>query len=200
MNVSIVWRVIYDPRRTFEEFIRSPHVEALIPPLVLAVTATVQGGLEASQRGSPSSIGLLVGSLYAFVFVAVAFLIAPLINTLYMLTLQRWISNTRPPFASLFTAFVLCELPTYLQRLLSGISNIFNFGPGNVVRPLIGTHPFVYEMIATITPFFLWTIILWWVAVTVLLRAGTYQRIFAVGSLALLDMIFEALLGSVGRH
>jgi hypothetical protein len=168
--------------------------------LAVAILATLRAGLGLPlQGGSFGFTGRLIGLFYALAFVAVATLLLPLANSVYVFALSRWVSNANPSFGSLFTGFVLCELPIYLRSVLGGLSDVFYSGVGNMAGPVAGAHPFLYDMLATITPFFGWKIILWWIAVTVLLRLKLYQRLLLVGSLALLDTTFAAVLGSFAK-
>jgi len=51
----------------------------------------------------------------------------------------------------------------------------------------------LFLLLATITPYLLWTVFLWWIAVTVLLKLGSYQRLFLVAAFVLLHATAAAV-------
>ena len=126
----------------------------------------------------------------------------PLLNAglVHILRLRR--GATGISFSSLFTAFVLCSLPLYLGLLLSSFSDRLLFGLGSLFRFVGESQPLLFLLLATITPYLLWTILLWWIAVTVLLKLESYQRVFAVVAFVLLyagavQLLSRALVGLI---
>jgi hypothetical protein len=97
---------------------------------------------------------------------------------------------------SLFTALVLCAFPIYISTLVGVFASALYFGLGDVFRSLRATAPFLYGTLETVTPFFMWTTVLWWIATTVLLRPGRYQRLFLIAGLVLV----EALTNGIYSH
>jgi hypothetical protein len=189
MNFSIFYRVVYEPSRVFEGFSQRAYFEAVIPVLAVASLNTTRAYLRLPQMESVGSLLMLAGLVAGFAYGVIAILIFPFLSTIYVFALRRRMCTRDITLRSLFTAFLLCAFPMYLGALLGSLSDLFYFGLGYLFRSTSETHPFLYGMLLPVTPFFLWTILLWWIALTVLLRPGRYQRFFLVGSLLLLEML-----------
>jgi hypothetical protein len=194
MELSIIYRVVYDPRRTLEKFAQRPYYEALIPALAIALFFAVRAYLGMLEEGSVGPVAAIFGLVAVFMYSSCGMLIPPLLNALYVYMLRARMGNTSLTIRSLLTAFVLCSLPLYIGILFGSLSSLLYFGMGDVFRFLAEPHRFLFIVLATLTPYFLWTIVLWWTAATVLVRAGSYQRLFLIGSFAMLYILTSEFL------
>jgi hypothetical protein len=181
------FRVIYAPRQTFEEFRHTAPIGVLVPVVVIAILTTARAYVSLPQKELLGLVSLLTTIAYG----ALVMLAVPLVLTLYVFLLWWRLGTREIGFWSLFLAFVLCAFPSYLGALLGVYIEWFYFGLGDLFRLSMTTQPFLYGMLETITPFFLWTIALWWVAITVLLRPIPGQRVVLVGSLVLLEALIN---------
>jgi uncharacterized BrkB/YihY/UPF0761 family membrane protein len=201
IDISLLVRVMYQPSRTFGVFLRGPNFEALLPVLAIAVLAAISSYLESPQREVAGGFGLVVGLLAAVVYIMVLMVLQPALNAMWVFVLRRYVGRSpNIGFSVLFTAFILCALPMYVGFLLEFVSRTLHFRFVDAYHSLGDTHPFLYGVLATFTPYFAWTAVLWWIAVDVLLQPRALERRILVASLVLLDSAIGGVLsGALSR-
>jgi hypothetical protein len=193
MDPSRIHRVLYAPGPTFQEFAQRPRYEALVPVLIVSLVSSVRAYVGMLGEGATGAGFAVIGLVFVFMYSVIGMVAPPLMNATLVHILRRR-DATNISFSSLFTAFVLCSLPLYLGLLLSSFFDRLLFGLGSLF-PFVGeSHSLLVRLLATITPYLLWTIFLWWIAVTVLLNLRSYQRLLAVVAFVLLYAIGVQLL------
>jgi hypothetical protein len=193
MDPARIHRVLYAPGPTFQEFAQRPRYEALVPVLIVSLVSAVRAYVGMLGEGTTGAGFAVIGLVFVFMYSVIGMVAPPLMNASLVHILRRR-DATNISFSSLFTAFVLCSLPLYLGLLLSAFSDRLLFGLGSLF-PFVGeSHSLLVRLLATITPYLLWTIFLWWIAVTVLLNLRSYQRLLAVVAFVLLYVIGVQLL------
>jgi hypothetical protein len=193
MDPARIHRVLFAPGPTFQEFAQRPRYEALVPVLIVGLVSAVRAFVGMLGEAATGAGFAVIGLVFVFMYSVIGMVAPPLMNaTLVHILRRRDAANIS--FSSLFTAFVLCSLPLYLGLLLSSFSDRLLFGLGSLF-PFFGeSHSLLVRLLATITPYLLWTIFLWWIAVTVLLNLRSYQRLLAVVAFVLLYAIGVQLL------
>jgi hypothetical protein len=190
MDPAIICRVLHSPRRAFHEFTLCPHYEALLPVVVVGLVSSGKAYLGMLGEDATDAGPALIGLVFVFVFSTAGMLTPPFMNAALVHVLQLRRRSVAITFPSLFTAFVLCSLPLYCGLLLTTFSGRFHLGLGNLF-PNVGDSPsLLLLLLGTITPYLLWTVCLWWIAVGVLLNLVPYQRLALV-------MIFVVLHATV---
>jgi hypothetical protein len=193
MDPALIHRVLYAPGPTFQAFAQRPRYEAFAPVLIFSLVSAVRAYVGMLGEGATGAGVAVIGLVFVFMYSVIGMVAPPLMNAT-LVHILRWRVATEISFSSLFTAFVLCSLPLYLGLLLSSFSDRLLFGLGSLF-PFVGeSHSLLVRLLATITPYMLWTICLWWSAVTVLLNLRSYQRLLVVVAFVLLYAIGVQLL------
>ena len=196
LDLRMFYRVIVKPGSVFEVFLCRPHLEALVPVVLIGVLHAIRFDLDPSRSDALASFTLVVGVSMAFAYSVILMLSFPLVSAIYVFLLRNRLGNNSAiTFGSVFTALVLCALPVYFGSLLTSFSSSAQLGLGNLFPRLIETHPFLHGVLTTLTPYFIWTAVLWWIALTVLLRPGARQRVILLASLVLLNVLIGGALG-----
>ncbi len=191
MDFSILFRVLYNPRRVFEEWGDKPRPEPLIFIAFLAVVLNIIAyiGRFAEILNHPLLFIFLV------LFGLLALLILPILQAMliWVITLAA-----RAKFFSLLSAFILCILPILIESGLvlfsSPIIGPYPLTISYFIDPFKSSSTFWLGMISSISLSFFWTIFLWWRAITYLLKEKLRQNITLVGSLVILNLVINGLM------
>jgi hypothetical protein len=159
MDFTILYRVLFKPNDVFKEFKERTRPEPFIFIGALVILSVVNAYRNDFQNiiEHPSliPIGLLQGLFFSLLF--------PGIEALIVLLIARLLFKAKASFLSLVSAFILCSLPQYISSwltMLFGYPAIY-VGLGGLFTSLRETHPFLFGMVASITPFFIWVVFLW---------------------------------------
>lgn len=194
VDPSILYRILYDPRGTLREFTQRPRYEVVLPVIGIALLNSTRAYLGMPHNDSTEVVMTVLGLAIVAVYIVFELLLPPLANAVCAHALRARLGSTGVGFRSVSTAFVLCALPLYLGIVLSSFSPVFWFSLGTPFRFLANTHPSLFFILGTITPYFLWMMFLWWIAVDVVLRQRHAQRLLLVGFFAVLYTLIVALL------
>lgn len=201
MDPALIRRVLYAPGPTFQEFARRPRYEALVPVLIVSLVSAVRTYVGMLGEGATDAGFAVTGWVFVFMYSVIGMVAPPLMNAALVHILRRR-NAIDISFASVFTAFVLCSLPLYLGLLLSLFSDRLLFGLGSLLRLGGESQSLLFVLLSAITPYLLWTTFLWWLAVTILVKLKSYQRLFAVVAFVLLyvtvvQLLSRALVGFI---
>lgn len=193
MDYSILYRVVWEPGEVFKQF----KVKARLEPYIFIGAIVLLQGLkpyvghfgEITKAPSALFMNLLVGFLF--------FLLFPIVSALIVTLSATLLGNEKPPYLSLLSAFILCSLPYYIEAILVLTTDYTPFGLVSIFPSLSRVSPFAFGMLATITPFFVWTVALWWFAVQQLLSLQKSIKVLIVVSLALINIILGGWVSSM---
>lgn len=186
MDISLLLRVVWQPALVFKEFKNIVRIE----PFLLVGSIVLISSANATQlkllKENPVLViaGLIQTLVLSFLLPSIGTAIAFLLTALFKQKIN---------YLRLYSAFVLCELPYYLEGLLiKGIGLPF-LGLGSLVAAIRPQHPFIFGILALFTPFFLWMIFLWWSAINQLIELPQKQRIVIASSLILFNVLLSGL-------
>ena len=165
MDFSILYRVVWKPSAVFKQFKDKPRLE---PYILVGVLVLLQGlkpywGHFDAITAAPSAFAMNL--LFGFLF----FVLFPIMDAVVVVLTASILGGAKPRFLSFLSAFILCALPYYIEAMLALFFGYTPRGLGSLFPSLESSFPFAFGMVATVTPFFLWTIALWWFAVKQLL-------------------------------
>jgi hypothetical protein len=186
MDFSIIYRVLWEPSNVFKTFEGKTRKEpfillGLIPLLVLI--NTFKGNFQEIQN-HPSFLFITPLQVY------VATLVSPLVQAVIVVLITRFAMNTRAGFFSFVSAFILCWLPFEIMSwipVLFGKTG-FYIGLGRLFVDLENTQPFLFGMLASVTPVFIWITILWRITLQQMLSLSTRQNTILLVSLILFGL------------
>ena len=186
MDFTIFYRVIFRPNDVFKEFKERVRPEPFIFIGVLVILSVLNAYRHDFQRiiEHPSliPIGLLQGFFFSLLF--------PGFDALIILLSAKLLFKMKTSFLLLLSAFILCSLPHYISSWLANLLRYpaIYFGLGGLFTSLKDTHPFVYGTLASITPFLIWVIILWRIALNQILSTSKQQTAVLLSILILLNV------------
>lgn len=186
MDFSILYRVLWEPSNVFKTFEgktrKEPFLLLGVIPLLVLIN-TFKGNFQQIQN-HPSLLFITPLQVY------IATLVSPLVQAVIVVLIARFAMNTRAGFFSFVSAFILCWLPFELMSwipVLFGKSG-FYIGLGRLFVDLRNTQPFLFGMLASVTPAFIWIVILWRIALQQMLFLSTRQNTILVVSLTLFGL------------
>lgn len=186
MDFSILYRVLWEPSNVFKTFEGKTRKEpfillGVIPVLVLI--NTFKGNFQQIQN-HPSFLFITPLQVY------IATLVIPLVQAVIVVLIVRFAMNTRAGFFSFVSAFILCWLPFELMSWIPVLLGKpgFYIGLGRLFVDLRNTQPFLFGMLAAVTPAFIWIVILWRIALQQMLSLSTRQNTILVVSLTLFGL------------
>jgi hypothetical protein len=184
MDFTILYRVLWKPRDVAKQFIGKIRIE----PFIFAIAWTVLSYLWYFTDLIKTPLLLIVRMLQGLSVL----LIFPAINAAIAFLIIRFIFKIRFNFIQLFSLFILCGLPYYIEGLLIAI---FHYNPstgaGSLIQHFGDIHPFLFGMISMITPFFIWIVFLWRGALYHILSER--QAKVVLGTLFVVDLIVSGL-------
>jgi hypothetical protein len=62
-------------------------------------------------------------------------------------------------------------------------------GLGGLFSPLRETHPFLFGIVATVTPFFIWVVFLWHTALNQIFEISKQKKAFLLSELIILSLL-----------
>jgi hypothetical protein len=185
MDLRILYRVILRPTMVFKDFSDKTRFEPLIFIGMLSIIASVIAYVNHLEDVIKEPwlflIGLFQGVLLLLLF--------PLLSTILVLLAARSVLRTTVGFITLLNIFILAELPYYIETLLIVFAGYSPISIGSLLGSFGDTPPLLSGFLLSITPFFVWIVVLWWIAVTNLLKLTHRQTITLVGALVLLNIL-----------
>ena len=186
MDFSILYRVLWKPSDVFKAFAgkarKEPFILLGVIP-ILALINTYKDDLQQIQN-HPSLLFIVPLQVY------ISTLVSPLIEALIIVLIARFAMNTKADFFSFVSAFILCWLPFELLNwipVLFGKSGVY-IGLGRLFMDLRNTRPFLFGMLASVTPVFIWIVILWRIALRQMLPLSAHQNTILLVSLTLFGL------------
>jgi len=186
MDFSILYRVLWQPSEVFKDFSgktrKEPFILLGMIPL-LALINTYKDNLQQIQN-QPSLFFIVPLQVY------ISTLVSPLIQALIIVLIAKFAMNTKAGFLSFVSAFILCWLPFEFMSwipVLLGKSG-FYIGLGRLFMDIRDTHPFLFGMLASVTPVFIWIVILWRIALRQMLKLSARQNTILLVSLILFGL------------
>ena len=82
MELSIIYRVVYQPHETFKVFIGRGRIEVFVPILIIAIYNMARTYFSFPSYGTYSSFELFVGLITVFLYSVITMLLFPLIETI----------------------------------------------------------------------------------------------------------------------
>jgi hypothetical protein len=186
MDFSILYRVLWQPGEVFKAFAgktrKEPFILLGVIPF-LALINTYKDDIQQIQN-HPSLLFIVPIQVY------ISTLVSPLIQALIVVLIARFAMNLKAGFFSFVSAFILCFLPF---EFLSWIPVLFGksgfyLGLGRLFMDLRNTHPFLFGMLASVTPVFIWMVILWRSALRQMLSLSTRQNTILLVSMILFGL------------
>jgi hypothetical protein len=191
MDFSIVYQVLWKPSDVFKTFVgktrKEPFILLGVIP-ILALINTYKDDLQQIQN-HPSLLFIVPIQVY------ISTLVSPLIEALIIVLIARFAMNIKAGYFSFVSAFILCWLPF---ELLSWIPVFFGksgfyIGLGRMFMGLRDTHSFLFGMLASVTPIFIWIVILWRIALRQMLPLSVRQNTILLVSLVLFGLMSGGL-------
>jgi hypothetical protein len=193
MDYSILYRVIWKPGEVFKQFKDKPRLEPYIFIGAIVILQCLKPYVGHVEEMTKAPFTLLMNLLVGFLF----FLLFPIVSAIVVTLAATLLGNERPPYFPLLSAFILCALPYYIEAILVLTVGYTPVGLGSLFHSLKSISPFAFGMLATITPFFVWIIVLWWFAVKQLLSLQASKKALIVVSLALVNIILGGWISSM---
>lgn len=186
MDFTIIYRVLWKPSEVFSGFKGQIRKEPLILLCLVPILSLINTYKSDVQQLQNQPALLLIVPLQVYLSV----LLSPLIEALIILLIARFAMNIKASFLSLVSVFILCWLPFHLLSwipVLFGEPGVY-IGLGRLFMNIRDTHPFIFGMLASITPFFVWIAILWSIALRQILPVTERQNLILLGSLILFGL------------
>lgn len=189
MDFTILYRVIWKPSEVFNQFKSKLRIEPFILVAVISIISGINAYLGPYKEVNSQPLLFVLGVVEGFFIL----LLPSVTDAVIIFLIAFLIFKERTSFLMLVSAFALCELPYYFERILVMAFNYPSIGLGSLITVFGDIQPFVFGMVATITPFFVWNLILWWAAIKEILNFKLRQNILLVGSLVLTSMLLNGL-------
>jgi hypothetical protein len=186
MDFSILYRVLWQPSDVFKDFAGKIRKEPFILLGFIPILALINTYKDDPQQIHNHPSLLLIVPFQVYVFT----LLGSFIEALIIVLIARFAMNINTGFLSFVSAFTLCWLPF---ELLSWIPVFFGnsgfyIGLGSLFMGIRDTYPFVYGVFASVTPVFIWIVILWRIALREMLPLSTRQSTILLVSLILFGL------------
>lgn len=191
MDLTILYRVLWKPNEVFKEIIGKFRVEPFIF-ICAAVAIPLIAAYKSDYRQLIEQPDLILIGLFRGFFIALLF---PGLNAIIIFAIAKTAFDSKASFWPLLSAFILCGLPFYIStwlKMFFGYPAIY-VGLGALSPSLAQTHPFLFGILASITPFFIWVVILWRSALTRLLATSKRQTAVLLSVLILLGLTVGGL-------
>ena len=189
MDFTILYRVLWKPSAVFKRFAGKLRTEPFVLIAVIAIISGINAYVGRFQEVLDHPVWFPVGLIQS----SLILLLPPTIDAVVVFLLVLLLMKVRTKFLVLVSAFVLCEMPYFLERLLAMVFGYPSIGLGSLITILGDIQPFLFGMLATITPFFVWNVILSWVAIIEIFNFQRRQNILLVGSLVLTGMLLNGV-------
>ena len=175
MDLSILYRVLWKPNEVFRSFIGKLRPEPYILLILIVVLNFIKafvGDIHKINNYQSLITFSVIRSLFFLLFF-------PTVYALIIMVIERFVNKGRVELLSWIGVFLLCKLPLYIAWIIKAILGYPVYGLGYVLPiSLRDSNPFLYLTIATITPFFIWTVILMRAALNQLLDIQYWQKGF----------------------
>jgi hypothetical protein len=154
MDYSILYRVVWEPSEVFKQFKGKPRLEPYIFVGAIVLLQGLKPYVGHFEELTKAPFALPINLLAGFLL----FLLFPIVSALIVTLSATLLGNEKPPYLSLLSAFILCSLPYYIEAILVLTTAYTPFGLVSIFPSLSRVSPFAFGMLATITPFFIWSI------------------------------------------
>jgi hypothetical protein len=186
MDFSILYHVLWKPSDVFKGFAGKIRKEPFILLGIIPILALINTYKGDSQQIHEHPSLLLIVPIQVYVFT----LLGSLIEAFIIMLIARFAMDIKANFLAFVSAFILCWLPF---ELLSWIPVFigktgFYIGLGSLFMGIKETYPFVFGVLASVTPVFIWTVILWRIALREMLPLTTRQNTILLTSLVLFGL------------
>lgn len=184
MDFTILYRFIWQPRKVFQQFVDKTRLE----PFVFVVAYAILSYLWYFW-GLLKTPHLFLLSLFQGLFTSLIF---PVVNAIIAFLMVRfWLGKTIS-FLSVVSVAILCGVPYFIEGLLmAGFGYHPSTGLSSII-PILGIkQPFLVGALVLVTPFFVWIVFLWWVAVNQLFNLQRRQSILFISGLVLMDLLIS---------
>lgn len=192
MDFRILYRVIFRPNTVFREFLDKQRLEPLIFVGMLSIIANLAAYAshfeDIINKPWLIIIGLLQGALVLLAF--------PVLSAILVLLAAHFVLKTKIGFITLLSVFILGELPYYIETVLIVLAGYSPISLGSLLGSFGDRPPLLFGFLLTITPFFVWTVVLWSMAITQLFKLPHRQAITLVGTLVLLNILAGGMWNS----
>lgn len=192
MDLSIPFRVMYQPRRAWERFARSRWIEPYFFLVALSVATAVHAYVGHMERIGDNPALLAFTWFYGFLF-AVKW---PVISAVCILVLGRACGGTVPRLVQLLSAMILCETPTYVYIALIQFFGVPLVSLGQWCQPFLSVQFFALGMCAAVTPAFVWTVVLWSIALPRLMHLQPKGATVLIGCLTIVNLASQGAFAS----
>jgi hypothetical protein len=186
MDFSILYRVLWQPSKVAKQFDGKIRIEPFIFVLAYAVLSYLWYFTDLIKTPFFLIVRILEGLSVALLF--------PALNTIVAFLFIRFIFQVRLNIIQLFSLFIVCGIPYYVEGLLIAI---FGYKPmtgaGTLFQHSANTSPFIFGMISMITPFIIWILLLCRSAVNHILNGQERQANLIIASLFVFDMLVSGL-------
>ncbi len=205
MDFSILYRILYSPSSVFENCGGKPRPEPFVIIGIFGVLSTMTLYI-GDGRFFNSSILWILGLPIALFLL----LLKPIIETCFIYLLAYYIFITqRHKFNILLNIFIICTIPFYIEviliRFFASILSHKNYAIAYfIINPIKASlyyidylSPFLIGMLSIFSLSFIWTIILWRVALTHLFKLRSLTTVGIVICLIILNMLIGGIIGFV---
>ncbi len=186
MDLTILYRFLWQPRNVFQQFVDKTRLEPFIFVVAYAILSYLWYFWELLKTPHLFLLSLFQGLLTSLIF--------PIVNAVIAFLMVRlWFGKT-VNFLSIVSVSILCGLPYFIEGLLMAG---FGYHPStglSFIIPILGIkQPFLVGAIVMVTPFFLWIVFLWSIAINQLFNLQRWQsRLFVIG-LVLMDLLISGV-------
>ena len=190
MDFSILYHVFWRPREVFKQFVGKTRLEPFILVTVIVVLSGINAYVGLFEEIIKHPVLQIVGLVQSLLFL----LLSPTVDATIIFLIVRFVLKKQSGFVSLVSAFILCGLPNYIETFLIVAFGYPAIGLDSFISLILShenTQPFLLGMIGTITPFFIWVIILWRAAISQIFNLQRRQNVLLVCSLVLINMLLD---------
>jgi hypothetical protein len=190
MDFSILYRVIWMPNAVFKQFVSKFRLEPFIMIGVIGVISVINAYLGRIDEVVRHPFLLFAGVIQACLFA----LLFPIVDATIIILIARFVfKKEEVNFISLVSILILCNLPYYIEVMLTVFLAYPSIGLGTLITLFGDINLFILGMFTVITPFFIWVVILWTAAMRQIFSLQYWQRILLVSTLILTSMLLGGL-------
>ena len=192
MDFRILYQVFFRPGMVFKEFMDKQRLEPLIFVGILSIIASLTAYVGHFEDVINKPWLIIIGLLQS----ALALLAFPVLSTIFVFWAAHSVLRIKIAFITLLSVFVLCELPYYIEAALTILTGYSPISVGSLFGPFGDRPTLLFAFLLTITPFFVWTVVLWWMAIRQLFKLPRQQTMIVVGPLVLLNLFAGGIWNS----
>lgn len=184
MDLTVLFRVVWQPKKVFHQFVGKTRVEPFIFVVLYVVGSYLWYKKDLIRQPVLFLINLLDGFSVALLF--------PVLNATLSYLLVRYCLKHNVRYMALVSVFILCALPYFIEGLLTaGFGYRHTAGVGYLVELVGLRQPFLVGMATMISPFFVWIVFLWWIALNQLINLQRRQGGLLIGSLIVVNLLIS---------